>query len=99
LKIGGESSRDGHGTFTNPLGIGVDYAGNIYVVDNYFLQKFDAWGNFITQWPRAAGTELDRAGFLTFDEHNDMYILARSEITNASGSFDVLFIKKFSLSD
>jgi DNA-binding beta-propeller fold protein YncE len=99
LKIGGESSRDGHGTFTNPLGIGVDYDGNIYVVDNYFLQKFDAWGNFITQWPRAAGTELDRAGFFTFDEQGNLYILARSEITNASGSFDILFIKKFSLSD
>lgn len=99
LKIGGESSREGHGTFTNPLGIGVDYDGNIYVVDNYFLQKFDAQGNFITQWSRSAGGELDRAGFLTIDEHGDIYILARSEITNASGSFDVLFIKKFRLSN
>jgi DNA-binding beta-propeller fold protein YncE len=99
LKIGGESSREGHGTFTNPLGIGVDYDGNIYVVDNYFLQKFDPQGNFITQWSRSAGGELDRAGFLTFDEHNDMYILARSEVTSPTGSFDVLFIKKFRLSN
>lgn len=95
MKIGGESSREGHGTFTNPLGIGVDYDGNIYVVDNFFLQKFDAQGNFITQWSRTQGGELDRAGFLTIDENNDIYILARSKITNASGTFDVLFIKKF----
>jgi DNA-binding beta-propeller fold protein YncE len=95
LKIGGESSREGHGTFTNPLGIAVDYDGNIYVVDNYFLQKFDAEGRFITQWSRTQGGELSRAGFLTIDEHGDIYILARTEINTETSSFDVLFIKKF----
>jgi tripartite motif-containing protein 71 len=98
LKFGSGPSTEGHGTFTDLLGIAVDYEGNIYVVDQHFLQKFDAQGNFITQWSRTQGGELDRAGFLTIDEHGDIYILARSKITTATGSFDVLFIKKFSQS-
>jgi len=99
LKFGGGPSTEGHGTFTNTRGVAVDTNGNIYVVDNLFLQKFDAQGNFITQWSQTQGGELDRAGFLTIDEHGDIYILARSEITSASCTFDVFFIKKFSQSD
>jgi hypothetical protein len=95
LKFGSGPSTGGHGTFTDTEGIAVDDDGNIYVVDNFFLQKFDGQGNFITQWSRTQGGELDRAGFLTIDENNDIYILARSKVTNASGTFDVLFIKKF----
>jgi DNA-binding beta-propeller fold protein YncE len=99
LKFGSGPGTEGHGTFTNTRGVAVDSNGNIFVVDNLFLQKFDAQGNFITQWSITQGGELDRAGFLTIDEHNDIYILAGSKITNASGTFNILFIKKFSQSN
>ena len=99
LKFGSGPGTEGRGTFTNTRGVAVDTNGNIYVVDNLFLQKFDAQGNFITQWSITQGGELDRAGFLTIDEHDNIYILARSKITSSTGSFDVLFIKKFSQSN
>lgn len=99
LKFGSGPSTQGHGTFTNTRGVAVDTDGNIYVVDNLFLQKFDAQGNFITQWSITQGGELDRAGFLTIDEHNNIYILASSKVTSATGTFNVLFIKKFSQSN
>jgi DNA-binding beta-propeller fold protein YncE len=99
LKFGSGPGTEGHGTFTNTRGVAVDANGNIFVVDNLFLQKFDAQGNFITQWSITQGGELDRAGFLTIDEHNNIYILAGSKITNASGTFNILFIKKFSLAN
>jgi tripartite motif-containing protein 71 len=99
LKFGSGPGTEGHGTFTNTRGVAVDTNGNIFVVDNLFLQKFDSQGNFITQWSITQGGELDRAGFLTIDEHNNIYILAGSKITNASGTFNILFIKKFSLAN
>ncbi len=40
------------GTFYEPWGIAVDSDNNVYVADtwNHRIQKFDANGNFITQW-------------------------------------------------
>ncbi len=47
---GGEGS--GNGQFTDPAGVAVDNAGNVYVVDgeNNRVQKFSGNGAYITQW-------------------------------------------------
>jgi streptogramin lyase len=95
-KFGGGPSQEGKGQFDDPLGIAVDSQGNIYVVDSYFLQKLDWQGNFITQWPRTDGGDLDRAAFLTVDKQGDIYILAHTDVVSATGdTFDLIFVKKF----
>jgi hypothetical protein len=42
----------GNGQFNTPLGIAVDFAGNVYVADalNSRVQKFSSSGDFITSW-------------------------------------------------
>lgn len=42
----------GPGLFSNPIGVAVDGAGNVYVADtgNHRVQKFDANGTFLLQW-------------------------------------------------
>jgi tripartite motif-containing protein 71 len=95
-KFGGGRRQEGKGQFDDPLGIAVDSQGNIYVVDSYFLQKLDGQGNFITQWPRTDGGDLDRAGFLAVDQQGDIYILAHTDVVSGTGdTFDLIFIKKF----
>ena len=46
------SSGSGNGQFSNPQGVAVDGAGNVYVADtsNNRVQKFDAGGAYLTQW-------------------------------------------------
>jgi DNA-binding beta-propeller fold protein YncE len=97
-KFGSGPSEEGNGTFTDPEGVAIDWQGNIYVVDNYFLQKLSPTGEFIAQWSRTKGGDLDRAGFLTVDEQGYIYIFARTTVTTATGNFEVLVIKKFSQS-
>lgn len=46
------------GEFNYPSGVGVDSStGDVYVMDAYFhrIQKFDANGNYITQWKSSGG--------------------------------------------
>ena len=38
------------GQFTNPVGITLDHADNVYVSDGYRIQKFTSSGTFITKW-------------------------------------------------
>jgi streptogramin lyase len=96
MQIGGESSEAGNGGFYNPKGITVDPHGNIFVVDDFFLQKFDAEGNFLAQWSTTDGGLLDRAGFLAVDAEGALYILARTDITSPTGdTFNVIVVKKF----
>ncbi|MBL8207217.1 MAG: VCBS repeat-containing protein [Blastocatellia bacterium] len=41
----------GNGQFTQPSGVAVDRAGNVYVSDNNSrIQKFDSYGNFLLKW-------------------------------------------------
>ena len=51
---------EGDGQFTEPWGIAVDKAGNVYVADtfNYRIQKFDASGKFLAKW----GSFVDTRG-------------------------------------
>jgi len=48
------------GTFSQPWGIAVDKAGNVFVADtwNHRIQKFDSNGNFLLTW----GTNGDSRG-------------------------------------
>lgn len=45
----------GDGQFSEPAGVAVDEAGNVYVGDdgNSRIQKFDSNGNFLTKWGSA----------------------------------------------
>lgn len=94
FQIGGERGRTGNGTFENPKGVTVDDEGNIYIVDDYFLQKFDGQGNFLAQWPATEGDLLDHIGFITVDSHGDLYILAKANITTATGATVNPFVVK-----
>ncbi|MBP9502484.1 MAG: hypothetical protein KBF17_10020 [Candidatus Promineofilum sp.] len=46
------SSGSGNGQFSDPRGVAVDGAGNVYVADsgNHRIQKFDAGGAYVGQW-------------------------------------------------
>lgn len=95
FQIGSKASRTGNGQFANPKGVTVDDDGNIYIVDDYFLQKFDWQGNFLTQWPTSQGDLLDRAGFVTTDSQGNLYILARADLISPTGaSVNTYVVKK-----
>lgn len=76
-------SGTGNGYFNNPTGFTVTPSGEIYVCDrsNHRLQKFDASGNYVTQWGSlgtAAGqfnrpedVALDQAGNLWVTEYDN----------------------------
>lgn len=97
-QFGGQASREGHGLFNEPISVAVDLDGNVYIVDQYFLQKFDHNGNFVTQWPTTKGGDLDRAGFIAVDKQGYLYILAHTKITPPTGGskVDVVVVKKLS---
>jgi DNA-binding beta-propeller fold protein YncE len=94
-KFGGEDSTEGNGLFSDPRGIAVDTEGNLYVLDSYFLQKLDAEGNFIAQWPTTEGGDLDRAAIVGLDAENNIYVFAHITIQSATGDVaDVWSLKK-----
>lgn len=97
-KFGGEESRAGHGLFDQPEGVAVDKEGNIYVEDGRFLQKLDANGKFIAQWPVTAGGDLDSGAFLAVDAQDNIYILAHTKIIppGSDQGIEVTVVKKFS---
>ena len=96
--FGGAESRAGHGLFDQPEGVAVDHEDNIYVADGRFLQKLDANGKFIAQWSVTAGGDLDTGAFLTMDDQDNIYILARKKIIppGSDQGIDVTVVKKFS---
>ena len=51
------------GELSHPRGVGADPAGNVYVVDNQRIQKFDSSGN----WERAWGKDVDTGGGMGFE--------------------------------
>ena len=64
--------------FCSPVGIAVDNSGYVYVVDsdNSRIQKFDAYGNFITKWG-SAGTgdgEFDWPYGIAVDSSGNVYV-------------------------
>ncbi|HEX2911178.1 MAG TPA: SMP-30/gluconolactonase/LRE family protein [Chloroflexia bacterium] len=51
------------GQFATPWGIAIDAGGNLFVVDEFRIQKFDSSGHFITKFGRGGqGIALDKAG-------------------------------------
>ena len=96
-RFGGEASEDGNGRFYEPRGVAIDHEGNLYVTDEYFLQKLDSEGNLIAQWPKTEGGPLDRAALLAVDEQGYLYILAYGEVTSITGeTASAVLVKKFS---
>lgn len=94
VKFGGQASRKGYGLFDDPHGVAVDSQGNVFIVDSFFVQKLDANGNFIAQWPATSG-DLDRVGFISIDSQDNIYILAHGNVISALGDkFNLFVVKK-----
>src|SRR5262249_42881131 len=94
-KFGTEGAHGG-GQMANPFAVAVDVEGNIYVNDALFLQKLDASGKFLAQWPIQYGGDLDSARWIAVDGQGDIYVIAHAEVTGVTGikaNIDVL--KKF----
>jgi NHL repeat len=100
LKWGDNGNRNGQfGSSTDwngPEGIAVDDQGNVYVADpaNYRIQKFDANGNFLSQWGSQGagdGQFLD-AGSIAVDQHGYIYVTDNQQNvggpTNQVSKFD-----------
>jgi sugar lactone lactonase YvrE len=66
------------GQFNTPWGLGLDGLGNIYVADsgNNRIQKFDANGNFISQWGAPQGASFNFPGSVDIDETNALLYVA-----------------------
>jgi DNA-binding beta-propeller fold protein YncE len=88
------SAGSANGQFKDPLGVGTDASGNVYVADatNSRIQKFDANGVFLTTWgsARAVG-EFDSPGGVATDASGDVYVADagndRIQKFDASGTF------------
>jgi uncharacterized protein (TIGR03663 family) len=69
------------GELNEPIGIAVDGSGAVYVADtnNRRIQKFDAAGKFVAQWP-ISGTNWDAGPylepFLALDNAGNLYVTA-----------------------
>ncbi|HEX9990971.1 MAG TPA: flippase activity-associated protein Agl23 [Chloroflexia bacterium] len=69
------------GEMNEPIGIAVDGSGAVYVADtnNRRIQKFDAAGKFVAQWP-VGGTNWDAGPylepFLALDSAGNLYVAA-----------------------
>ncbi len=68
------------GELNEPIGIAVDGQGNVYVADtnNKRIQKFDAAGKVVAQWPVSAGWEPGEylEPFLALDKDGNLYVSA-----------------------
>lgn len=89
----------GKGEFDTPHAIDLDRNGNVYVADreNNRIQKFDASGNFISEWKN---TEANQLYSLTIEKSNNKlyaidYLIVSDTIIKGS---DILFLNsKFNL--
>ena len=60
------------------------------------LSLLDPQGAFISQWSTATGSDLDSAGIVAVDAHNDLYLFAYADVTASSGdTVRVFVLKKF----
>ncbi|MBI2780731.1 MAG: hypothetical protein HYX55_02895 [Chloroflexi bacterium] len=68
----GTSGSAGMGQLSGPGDLTVDRQGNIYVLDSSFLQKFDANGAFVSEWPLDG--PLSNAGEVMADAEGNLYV-------------------------
>ena len=81
--------------FSNPTGIAVDGAGNLYVTDtlNYRVQVFAADGTFLTQWGNKGSGEgqFDYPSSIVLDDEGNVYVadsgLVRIQKFTEDGTF------------
>ncbi len=91
LTWGAQGAREGQ--FTDPRGLAVDAAGNVYVADsqNHRVQKFDASGNFLTQWGiegNGAGQFKEPWGVATHTEDGETVVYVADTWNHRVQKFD-----------
>ncbi len=66
------SSGSGDGQLSYPMGIAVDFSGNVFVSDtsNNRIQKFDSSGNYLAQWGTVCDIEVSGADGCDGDFNN-----------------------------
>jgi streptogramin lyase len=86
-KWGSSGSADGQ--FNSPIGVDVDFSGNVYVADNcnFRIQKFDSNGTFLTKWgSRGSGDgQFEFPYGIAVDSSGSVYV---SDLNNRIQKFD-----------
>ena len=66
-----------HGQYRDARGVGVDHAGNIYVVsrDRATVVKLDPNGRWLAEWDASGDPYMGGPDLLALDSHGDVYVM------------------------